>query len=356
MVLIEKIVEQASQRGCPIFSFCEDLLGLSGFCPEIKLSAKQKEGLQSYLSLIHRLREKRSSYKLFELISETIAESRYLSVLEEDPESFDDRKENLDELIGKAAEWEDEHERPSLPQFLEELSLRTTTEEGKNIPSVHLMTLHNSKGLEFSLAFLVGMEEELFPHINSLDSPESLEEERRLCYVGMTRARRYLYLTAATYRYICGRGGAKLMRPSRFFREVPPSFLKNYSPTTYESESKLTGDPEGFSIGDRVVHQEFGGGVIQKSYHSSFGLTYEVSFENGSATRSLVAKYAKLLLYRNSYSLSRHCNHRNRKFDLIYPSLDFLHCGSFHRTCRYHFHKKIEQRSRYWVGNVAFTL
>lgn len=290
--LLEKIVDQATRRGAPIFTFCEDLIGISGFCPEIKLSAKQQEGLQSYLSLIHRLREKRSSCKLFELISETIAASRYFSVLEEDPESFDDRKENLDELIGKAAEWEDEREHPSLLQFLEELSLRTTTEEGQNIPSVHLMTLHNSKGLEFSLAFLVGMEEELFPHINSLDSPESLEEERRLCYVGMTRARKYLYLTAATYRYMWG--GAKLTRPSRFFREIPASFLKNYSPTTVESESALTGDPEGFSIGDRVIHQEFGSGIIQKSYHTSFGLTYEVFFEEDHVTRSLVAKYAKL--------------------------------------------------------------
>ena len=212
--------------------------------------------------------------------------------MQEDPESLDDRKENIDELIGKAAEWEDEREMPTLQQFLEELSLRMNTEEQKNVPSVHLMTMHNSKGLEFSLVFIGGMEEELFPHMNSLDNPESLEEERRLCYVGITRAKRFLYLTAANYRYMWG--GPRLMRPSRFLREIPAKYLKNESPVAYEQESSLGNDPESFAIGDTVYHKEFGQGVIRKSFHTSFGLTYEVAFEDGQMSRTLVAKYAKL--------------------------------------------------------------
>ena len=289
---IEKIVEQTTIRQMPILTFCEDLIANPASYSEVKLSAKQREGLQSYLSMIQALRAKRSSLKIFELISEIIEASHYLMVLKEDPETEIDRKENIDELIGKAAEWEDEHEAPTLQQFLEELSLRSSSEEGqKNTPSVHLMTLHNSKGLEFSLVFICGMEEELFPHMNSLGNPESLEEERRLCYVGMTRAKRWLYLTATQYRYLWG--GARLMRPSRFLKEIPAQYLKNYSPISYEQQGELSGDPEGFAVGEKVYHQEFGGGIIQKSYHTSFGLTYEVLFDEGQ-TRTLVAKFAKL--------------------------------------------------------------
>ena len=153
------------------------------------------------------------------------------------------------------------------------------------------MTLHNSKGLEFSLVFIGGMEEELFPHINSLENHESLEEERRLCYVGMTRAKRFLYLTATNYRYMWG--GPRLMRPSRFLREIPAKYLQNDSPIVYEKEESVSSDAEAFALGDRVYHKEFGQGLVRKSFHTSFGLTYEVEFKEGP-TRTLVAKYAKL--------------------------------------------------------------
>jgi DNA helicase II / ATP-dependent DNA helicase PcrA len=288
---LEKIVEESALRRIPVFSFCEELCDHPQICPEVKLSAKQREGLKGYVSLIHRLREQRSSLKLFELITKTIEASHYLNHLQEDPESMDDRKENLDELIGKAAEWEDERELPTLQQFLEELSLRASAEEQKNVPSVHLMTLHNSKGLEFSLVFIGGMEEELFPHMNSLSHPESLEEERRLCYVGMTRAKRFLFLTSTNYRYMWG--GPKLMRPSRFLREIPAKYLQNDSPIAYEPESTVGSDPEALAAGTRVSHKEFGQGIVRKIFHTSFGLTYEVEFEE-EGIRTLVAKYAKL--------------------------------------------------------------
>jgi len=289
---LEAIAKQSEARGMPIFSFCEELIATPFQFPEIKLSARQKEGLQSYLHLIRRLRDQRARAKLYELISEVISETNYLQVLREDPETQEDRKENLDELIGKAAEWEDERETPTLQAFLEELSLRTSMREDDSLAKVHLMTLHNSKGLEFPLVFLVGLEEDLFPHINSRDNPEAIEEERRLCYVGMTRAKRFLYLTSAIYRHMWG--GPKLMRPSRFLREVPAHYLRNYNPLAIEQEVENTGDPEGFEPGEKVHHKEFGAGVVLKSYHTSFGLTYEVQFEGGGGVRSLVAKYAKL--------------------------------------------------------------
>ncbi len=290
-VTLEKLVEAAGQE--PIFSFCENAVSYSD---KTSLTAKQKGGLENYVRLIRSLRQARPHLKVHELISKTIEESRYLQYLQEDPETTQDRKENLNELIGKAAEWEDEQEHPTLVQFLEELSLRTSAEEQSHLPSVKLMTLHNSKGLEFSLVFLVGLEEELLPHANSLSEPMQVEEERRLCYVGMTRAKRFLYLCAASYRYLWG--SPRLMRPSRFLKEIPSHYLHNLSQTAvrYQPAQEPSGDPEGFSLGDTVLHKEFGRGIIKKAYHSSFGLTYDVHFPETATNRTLVAKFAKLQL------------------------------------------------------------
>lgn len=296
---LEKLVEAAGQRNLPIFTFCEELLSRPEIAPDVKLGQKQRDGLRDYLSTIHSLRNKRPHLAIHELISEAISATRYLSYLQEDPETFQDRKENLDELIGKAAEWQDETPEPSLPKFLEELSLRTNTEKQDFVPTVKLMTLHNSKGLEFNLVFLVGLEEDLFPHVNSKDDPKSLEEERRLCYVGMTRAKRRLYLCSTTYRYMWGT--PRLMRPSRFLKEIPVQYLENLSsPTLTQIEEGEEGEfSEGFAPGDQVLHKEFGVGTVTKAYQGSFGLTYEVHFTEAGTNRTLVAKYAKLQAYPN---------------------------------------------------------
>lgn len=293
---LEKMMDAATKADIPIFTFCEELLARPDIFSSIKLSFKQKEGLQNYVNAIHLLRNQRPSVNIHELITEVLSVSRYLNYLENDPESMQDRKENIDELIGKAAEWEQEHEHPSLSQFLEELSLRTNTQEKEYTPSIKLMTIHNSKGLEFELVFLVGLEEDLFPHINSKEDPESLEEERRLCYVGMTRAKRHLYLCSAIYRFVWGT--ARLMRPSRFLKEIPAQYLQNLSyPSLHRQEEDSADSPEGFQPGDQVIHREFGVGTVQKSYQGSLGFTYEVYFSDANTTRTLVAKYAKLKAY-----------------------------------------------------------
>jgi DNA helicase-2/ATP-dependent DNA helicase PcrA len=291
-VTLEKLAEAAGRQ--PIFSFCEEILS---YPDRLALTSKQKSGLQNYVNLIRSLRQARPHLKVHELISKTIEESHYLQYLQEDPETIQDRKENINELIGKAAEWEEEQETPTLVQFLEELSLRTSAEEQSSLPCVKLMTLHNSKGLEFSLVFLIGLEEELLPHANSLSEAMQIEEERRLCYVGMTRAKRFLYLCAASYRYLWG--SPRLMRPSRFLKEIPSHYLHNLSQTTVRyqaTKEESSSNPEGFSLGDTVLHTEFGRGIIQKSYHSSFGLTYDIHFPETGANRTLVAKFAKLQL------------------------------------------------------------
>ncbi len=218
---LEKWIEIAASRQMPIFSFCEMVLDQPS---SFKLPPKQKEALRNYIQLIHALRQKRASCNLHELIQAVINETKYLKILEEDFETLQDRKENLNELISKAAEWEKENEAPSLVKFLEELSLRMNIEENHFAPSIKLMTLHNSKGLEFEVVFIVGLEEDLFPHINTKEDPKAIEEERRLCYVGMTRAKKKLYLCSTIYRFMWG--SARFMRPSRFLKELPRELLE----------------------------------------------------------------------------------------------------------------------------------
>lgn len=283
---LEKLTAAAVSANKPIIIFCEEIIER----PDLfKLSPKQKEGLKNYLQILHSLRDQRGSLTLSELISEVISKANYLQYLQEDPDTFEDRKENLDALVGKAAEWQEERGGP-LQQFLEELALHANWEAKNDRPKVQMMTLHNSKGMEFELVFIVGLEEDLFPHINAMDDPKALEEERRLCYVGMTRAKRHLFLCAATYRFIWG--VMKFMKPARFFKEIPAQFLENYSP--FLERQEFVSEEAHFEPGDQVMHNEFGLGVVQKSYQGSLGLMYEIYFLETKLARTLAAKFAKL--------------------------------------------------------------
>lgn len=257
---------------------------------ECKLSAKQLDGLSSYVKTIHAIRHLiHTGAPISEMIEEAIDTSNYKAVLAEDPDSREDREQNLEELVSKAVEWTEENPDGTLVDFLEELFLKSSVDNVHEADTLRLMTLHNGKGLEFDVTFLVGMEEELFPHANSLGNYESLEEERRLCYVGMTRARDYLYLSAARTRYLWG--SLKPMRPSRFLSEIPEEMMKKFHKETF-SPYEQDGPQSDLHVGDRVEHREFGAGTVQKVYSTSLGLTYDVLFEE--ETRSLVAKYAKL--------------------------------------------------------------
>jgi ATP-dependent DNA helicase UvrD/PcrA len=207
---IEKLRQRAEAEGVPIFTYCQN--------PAIQLPQRQQKGLQGYVDLILDLR--RNKLEIGKLVQKTIESSQYLLALNEEPESYDERKENLDALIAKAMEWEASTEEPTLDAFLEELALKSGADEIKEGDDrVNLMTLHNGKGLEFTIAFLAGMEEDLLPHVNSRGSQEGLEEERRLCYVGMTRAKEVLYLINCDQRFIWGM--QRTQRPSRFLKEVP---------------------------------------------------------------------------------------------------------------------------------------
>ena len=271
----------SSEQGLLILAMVRSLCDLSSF--DFPFSKKIEAGLKDYLRVIDLLQEMIYEEKpLEEIVEGAIKFSDYERVLKEDPESYEDRQENLEALINKAAEWRRERKNPTLVQFLEELSLKSNLDDSSSKDGVRMMTLHHGKGLEFSLVFIVGLEEDLFPHINAKDSIEKLEEERRLCYVGMTRAKQLLYLTATTSRLMWG--VVKMMKPSRFLEEVPSHFLNRI-------HSSIEGGE--FKVGMIILHKDFGKGIIKKSYMTSMGLTYDVEFIDIALKRSFLGKYAK---------------------------------------------------------------
>lgn len=222
---LNKLLAASEEEKLPILTYCRALIEKRELGAKCTLTARAREGLTSFIHLIDHLRENAETRSLQNTVKAVISESHYISYLKEDPETLEDKKENLDELVAKGIEWDLSHEHPHLASFLEELSLKSSLDEASNESDrVNLMTVHNGKGLEFTVSFVVGLEEDLFPHVNSRESEELLEEERRLCYVGMTRAKEYLYLTDSQTRYLWGT--ERFQRPSRFLKEIPQEFIE----------------------------------------------------------------------------------------------------------------------------------
>lgn len=308
---LEKIQMGAAEAEEPILDFCRAVLRGER---KLRLSSKQKEGLKEYIEILQELRHLLEVGSLKELVLETVEQTGYLSYLRQDMETFQDRKANVDELITKAAEWELSVENPTLAGFLEELSLKSTLDEADEVEDrVNLMTIHNGKGLEFQVVFLVGLEEDLFPHVNARGTEEAIEEERRLCYVGMTRAREFLYLTNCRMRFLWG--SERTQRLSRFVKEVPYDYIEKVRSAAErrtqlwhvdEEEGERSdgdfiddvgggfGDDDEFEKGDKVFHQKFGIGIVQGVFQGSAGLMYKVFFTGEGRERLLAAKFSNL--------------------------------------------------------------
>jgi DNA helicase-2/ATP-dependent DNA helicase PcrA len=186
------------------------------------------------------------------------------------------RQENLRELAGVGAEYDERAPEPTLTGFLEEISLITDTDrvEGEDA-GVTLMTLHNAKGLEYPVVFIIGMEEGVFPHIRSLGDADQLEEERRLCYVGITRARERLYLLNAWSRSLWG--GLNYNPASRFLSEIPGELVSRADKKDQRSGkasvpgSEAAADPSVFKVGQEVEHKKWGRGTILEIARSGIG-------------------------------------------------------------------------------------
>ena len=212
------------------------------------------------------------------------------------------RLENVQELFSAAAEYEERSDEPSLAGFLEEVALVSDADQADaDQGAVTLMTLHAAKGLEFPVVFLTGLEEGLLPHKNSLDHPDGLEEERRLCYVGFTRARERLLLLSARSRRIYGFSRGCV--PSRFLQEIPGDLLveEGASPpppawgaaAPAPPEAAARPEPQAFPVGSRVYHPLWGHGTVTRSVPSSRGAKVTVRFRQ-AGTKQLIAEMAGL--------------------------------------------------------------
>lgn len=216
---IDRISFQAASSGTTLYQAIGEVSSgsLLGSGPRGKVAA--------FAAMMERFRELIASNDLAHITKIVMEESGYLARLKESRDEEDaERLENLEQLLVAVEEFCEKNPEAGLSEFLEQVSLVSDleqSEQGK--PSVTLMTLHAAKGLEFKAVFMIGMEERLFPHIRAMDDLDGMEEERRLCYVGMTRARERLYLLNARRRYLFGQEQSN--QPSRFLRDIPVELL-----------------------------------------------------------------------------------------------------------------------------------
>ena len=213
------------------------------------------------------------------------------------------REENLQELVAAVTEYEESETEPTLSGFLEKITLASDIDSMEDKSDVvTMMTLHSAKGLEFPIVFMVGIEEGLLPHQRSYDTEAELEEERRLCYVGLTRAQEHLYLTYARSRRLYRDIDYRI--PSRFIEEIPPELVEQGTP--YESPRRpvvSTYDPDEpdyeeeisfpYDVGDVVYHGQFGRGKVTAINGYGFEMRITVRFERGSE-KTLAAAHARL--------------------------------------------------------------
>lgn len=330
LTTINRIQESAAARGIGFY----DALSAPDLIPGIGRSASK---LDSFAALIEYFKGRSEESGVTDLLTEVIEKTGYTESLEaDDPEELEARVQNIDELVSKAAVYEescsDRGERPTLSGFLEEVALVADIDSvAEDRDYVILMTLHSAKGLEFPHVYLAGMEDGLFPSYMSIsgDDPEELEEERRLCYVGVTRAEEKLTLTCARMRLV--RGERQHNSMSRFIKEMPSAlidtgkreggFSQNVSlgeKRTYSSEVSgykrsayaqkpafaaiqkgsglMAKKSEGLSygVGDRVRHVKFGDGTVTEIKEG--GRDYEVTVQFDTAgVRKMFALFAKLI-------------------------------------------------------------
>ena len=192
---------------------------------------------REFVNVIEELKTKKDKLVISELIKETLKKTGYTKALEnENTIEAENRIENLEEFLTVAIEFEEQYAENSLSQFLEGITLSSDLDNIEETEdSVTLMTLHSAKGLEFPVVFLVGMEEGIFPGYKSISEPQELEEERRLCYVGITRAKEQLYLTCSKQRTIFG--STSYNQVSRFLKEIPEDLLEGYKEAFGEEDN-----------------------------------------------------------------------------------------------------------------------
>ncbi|OIJ18654.1 ATP-dependent DNA helicase PcrA [Anaerobacillus alkalidiazotrophicus] len=317
---IDKIADFAASQGISIFQALHEVeqLGLSkGATNKLALFIDQMRGwveLEEYLSVT-------------ELVEELLEKTGYREMLKNEKTiEAQSRLENIDEFLSVTTEFEKRNDDKSLVAFLTDLALIADIdkvdeeeEDQKDSDRVLLMTLHSAKGLEFPVVFLIGMEEGVFPHSRSLFEEEEMEEERRLAYVGITRAEQRLYLSCAKMRTLFGRTNTNPQ--SRFINEIPSEMLESLNEKEEPARAKTSrsigggfaspqrprmstiskpqmtttgGDQFTWSVGDKAEHKKWGVGTVVSMKGSGENVELDIAFPQPIGIKRLVAKFAPI--------------------------------------------------------------
>ena len=297
---MDQIRERAKKDNSSLWQASEQIIA--------NKETKAAQNISNFFDVIEKLEEMNFNENLDTFFENVISLSGLKEFHGKEPgEKGRSRVENLEELISATSEFfslgEDKNdERSLLELFLDQASLDAgENQANENEDAIQMMTLHSSKGLEFPLVFIAGCEEGLFPHRRSAEDPKQLAEERRLCYVGMTRAMERLYLTHAESRNIYGIDSFSPV--SRFIKEIPEELIYEIRVSTETEikdkgfEPRIVGGTDHnvgkFSLGDRVVHKSFGEGVILNYEGDGSNARVEVNFDNGGI-KWLVLSFANL--------------------------------------------------------------
>ena len=294
---LELIRELAREQSTSMWSAASTIV------TEKRLASRATNAVAAFIELINEMSGQLDELPLFEQAESAIQHSGLVDMhRREKGERGQARVENLEELVNACRNFEaEDNDLPILPQFLDQVALDAGDRQAdEDQDAVQLMTLHSAKGLEFPLVFLAGMEENLFPHKMSLDEPGRLEEERRLAYVGITRAMEKLYLTFAESRSIYG--NETFNSVSRFVRDIPSEVIEEVRlqnniarPTSYAAGAIQSdqGQATGFSLGQQIMHNVYGEGVILNFEGNGPRARVHVSFEE-VGTKILILASANL--------------------------------------------------------------
>ena len=296
---IEKIRSYANENQTNLFQ--------SSIAIVDSLPSRAANALQSFIHLIEAISDSSKNLILNEKVDSILLQSGLMSHYANDKsDKAGSKRENLDELVTAATQYvhEEDNEMNETQGFIALATLDSSGESNQsNQSSVQLMTVHSAKGLEFPVVFLVGLEEDLFPSRQSKDEPHLLDEERRLCYVGMTRAMKSLTLSYASRRFLHGQSFYSLS--SRFLDEIPKSFLnyiknestensyQGYEKNTNESNKMIATSDSIYSIGQVVKHAKFGLGTILNYEGSGDSMRLQINFQK-AGTKWLISSYANL--------------------------------------------------------------
>ncbi|MES9877777.1 MAG: DNA helicase II [Candidatus Sedimenticola sp. PURPLELP] len=294
---LDAVRAHARDFGCPLWRAAHELVKGGA------MAKRASNALSGFLELIEEQQVSTRDLGLHEIADQVIST---VGLPDHFKKSRDgkgqDRVENLEELVNATRQFDYEYEDDELDvlsAFLAHAALEAGEAQADAYEDcVQLMTLHSAKGLEFPLVFLAGLEEGLFPHSMSSDDPERLEEERRLCYVGMTRAMEQLYITYAESRRLHGQENYPM--PSRFLREIPGELIQEVRtrpkvsrPVYSPSSSGMNMQESGFQLGQMVSHPKFGEGVVLNAEGQGGSARVQVNFEAGGP-KWLVVAYANL--------------------------------------------------------------